>query len=140
MRVLPHYKEDEGAKCSSSISLAQNLDFLSQEDAQIISAYMESCVVIDEWLSNIKDPISGRLEIPSRTWSDGGYVWDSSHIHYVKRYRVRLPDEFVEHVKNRVKMKFDAKILNKAELHAEFEGILGKLVAGDESFYAKYAI
>ena len=101
---------------------------------------MESCVVIDEWLSNIRDPISGRLDIPSKTWCDGQYVWNSSHIHYVKKYRVRLPDEFVEHVKSRVKMKFDAKSLSKAELHAEFEEILSKLAAGDESFYATYEV
>lgn len=135
MKVLPYYIEDEGAKCSSSISLMQSMNVLSEDDSLNISAYMESCVVIDEWLSNIKDPITGRFDVPSKTWSDGEYIWDSSHIHYVRRYRARLPDEFVRHVKNRIEMNFDVKSLNKDTLRSEFENILEKLVSGDESFY-----
>ncbi|WP_284196097.1 hypothetical protein [Chitinimonas prasina] len=138
MKVLPYYKEDEGAKCPSSISLVENLNFLSTEDAQVISAYMESCVVIDEWLSNIKDPISGRLDIPSKTWSDGQFVWDSSHIHYVRKYRVRLPSVFVEHVKNQVSKKFDVNALIKSKLREGFEAALKKTIAGDDSPYAAY--
>jgi hypothetical protein len=138
MKVLPRYKEDEGAKCSSSISLIESLNSLSPQDAKIISMYMESCAVIDEWLSNIKDPISGHLEIPSKTWSDGTYAWDSSHIHYVKNYRVRLPNVFVAHVKKQLEIGFDGAGLNKAALREEFEKILDRLIAGDESLYATY--
>lgn len=138
MKVLPYYKEDEGIKCSSSISLMENLNFLSIEDAQIISAYMESCVVIDEWLSNIKDPISGRLDIPSKTWSDGKFAWDSSHIYYVRKYRARLPNVFVEHVKSQVSKMFDVNTLNKPELREEFEKALKKIIEGDDSPYAVY--
>lgn len=138
MKVLPYYKEDEGAKCPSSISLVENLNYFSPDDAETIAAYMESCVIINEWLSNIKDPVSGRLEIPSKTWSDGQFAWDSSHIHYVKRYRVRLPDAFVEHVNNQLSQKFDTKTLNKAELREKFEQTLSRIIAGDDSPYATY--
>ena len=138
MKVLPRYKEDEGVKCSSSISLMESQNALSPEDAEMISNYMESCVVIDEWLSNIKDPISGRLEIPSKTWSDGWYAWDSSHIHYVKKYRARLPDVFVEHVKRQSMIGSDRSGLSRSELRGEFEKILERLIAGDESVYVAY--
>lgn len=139
MKVLPHFKEDEGAKSPSSISLVENLNYLSPGDARIISAYMESCVIINEWLSNIKDPISGNLEIPSKTWSDGLFVWDSSHIHYVKKYRVRLPGVFVDHVKSQLSKKFSAKALKDSELCAEFDEILRRINAGDDSFYVEYS-
>lgn len=138
MKLLPRFKEDEGIKCSSSISLTENLNFLTPEDAERISAYMESCVVIDEWLSSIKNPINGRLEIPSKTWSDGEYAWDSSHIHYVKNYRARLPNEFFEHVKKRLEIGFEGASLSRVALREEFEGMLDKLLAGDESVYARY--
>ena len=138
MKILPHYKEDEGAKCSGSIQLTQNMGVLSEEDAETISNYMASCAVIDEWLSNIRDPISNRFSIPSKTWSDGVYAWDSSHIHYVKNYRARLPSEFVDHVRRRVEKGFDVRTLNKDVLRAELEQILLKLVNGDESHYAAY--
>jgi hypothetical protein len=58
MKILPRYREDEGAKCVSSISLFDNVEVLSVEDAQTISNSMESCTEIDEWLSNIRDPIA----------------------------------------------------------------------------------
>ena len=138
MKVLPHYIEDNGAKCSGSISLTQNMGVLSKDDAKTFSNYMESCAVIDEWLSNIEDPVSGQFTIPSRTWSDGEYVWDSSHIHYVKNYRVRLPGEFLDHINSRIEERFDVRTLDKTALRAEFEVILDKLNKGDESYYAVY--
>jgi hypothetical protein len=138
VKILPHFKEDDALKCSGSISLRQNMGALSEEDAQEISRYMESCVVIDEWLSNIRDPITDRVTVPSKTWSDGEYVWDSSHIHYVKNYRARVPSEFVDHVKRRMAMGFDVKALDRVALRAEFEPILKRVVKGDESYYASY--
>jgi len=75
MKVLPYFEEDEGAKSFYSINLKNNLEVLSKEEVKVISRYMESCVVIDEWLSNIKDPITGQYSIPSKTWCDGKYIW-----------------------------------------------------------------
>ncbi|MES9906172.1 MAG: hypothetical protein ABW168_26270 [Sedimenticola sp.] len=134
MKLLPYYLEDEGAKFSGAISLAQNSEVLSDDEALLISNYMSSCVVIDEWLSNVKDALTNKLEVPSKTWSDGVYVWDSLHIHYVKKYRARLPLEFVGHVKKQVAAGFDPKMLNIDDLSSEFEEILKK-VQGDESYY-----
>ena len=66
------------------------------------------------------------------------YAWDSTHIHYVKNYRVRLPEDFILHVKKMIEQGFDTNTLNKEELRAEFELILEKIIAGDESFYVTY--
>jgi hypothetical protein len=134
MKLLPYYLEDEGAKFSGAISLAQNTEVLSEDEALLISDYMSSCVVIDEWLSNVKDALTNKLEVPSKTWCDGVYVWDSLHIHYVKKYRARLPLEFVVHVKKQIDAGFDPQKLNKDDLRNKFEEILEK-VQGDESYY-----
>ena len=138
MKVLPRFKEDEGIKCSLSISLADNIQAMTEAEAELLASYMMSCAVIDEWLSNILDPLSKKLVIPSKTWSDGVYVWDSSHIYYVKKYQARLPKEFIDHVTKQLAMKFNPKNLDKGALRSEFETILEKIISGDESFYAKY--
>lgn len=135
MKSLPYYKEEGGAEFSGAISLIQNIDVLTPDEALMIANYMCSCIVIDEWLSNIKDVLSNKLVIPSQTWSDGFYVWDASHIHYVREYHARLPVEFVAHVKRQLECRFDPHILNKEDLKSEFNKILKKLVGGDESIY-----
>lgn len=135
MKVLPYYSEDCGAKFAGAISLNKNIEAISEPDANLISTYINSSIVIDEWLSNTKDIMTNKLTIPTKAWSDGVYVWDSSHSHYVKEYRARLPDAFIAHVKHQISSGFNAQSLNKAHLYAEFEKILKKLAAGDESFY-----
>ena len=39
MKILPYYLEDEGAKCSGSISLVKNMEVLNEQDAKVISGY-----------------------------------------------------------------------------------------------------
>ncbi|WP_267691726.1 hypothetical protein [Massilia antarctica] len=111
---------------------------LSNAEAEALATYMESGTVINEWLSNIKDPITNGLSIPSKTWSDGVYVWDSSHIHYVKKYGARLPADFLAHVRKRLDMGFDTKTLTREALCAEVERMLEQLANGEESCYASY--
>ncbi len=135
MKILPYYIEDSGAKFSGAISLMENVESISEEDALLVANYMNSCIVIDEWLSNTVDLISNKLVIPSKTWSDGFYVWDTSHIHYVKEYRARLPSAFLEHVKKQILLGVDMKKLNKDIICVEFEKMLQKIADGDESVY-----
>lgn len=135
MKILSYYIEDSGAKFSGAISLMKNVESISEEDALLVVNYMNSCIVIDEWLSNTKDLIANKIIIPSKTWSDGAYVWDSSHIHYVKEDRARLPNEFLVHVKKQISSGFDTRILDKYVLFAEFERLLQKIADGDESVY-----
>jgi hypothetical protein len=99
---------------------------------------MNSCVVIDEWLSNVIDPISKKHVIPSKSWSDGSYIWDGSHVYFVKEYRARLPANFINHVKRQLERNFDPKSLNKEELIKEFQCLLQRFSDGDESIFENY--
>lgn len=139
MKLLPFYLEEPAAKFQGAVMLSENVDYFSAEESELLSGYMESCVVIEAWLSNVDDVLTKKFTIPAKTWSDGVYAWDSSHIHYLKNYRARLPDEFVEHVHRQLDAGFDPKNLVKASLHAEYQKTLQKIVGGDTSFYAKYA-
>ncbi|WP_020408549.1 hypothetical protein [Hahella ganghwensis] len=98
MKALPYFKEEKGTKFSGAIILLQNKDALSEEDSVLISDYMQSCIVVDEWLSNIKDVATKKPVIPTKTYSDG--VWDASHIHYVRQYRARLPRQSLHPMSN----------------------------------------
>jgi len=135
MKLLPYYQEQEGAKYSGAVKLSQNREYLNEKDAQLMVEYMSDGVVIDEWLSNVRDVLTNKPVIPSKTYSDGVYVWDASHIHYVKAYRARLPRDFVTHVKKQIASGIAPTWLNKLELSEQFQAILQKLAAGDESYY-----
>lgn len=135
MKLLPYFLEDEGARFSGAISLASNTDVLAEEEAIRIANYMESCLVIDDWLSNVADALTNKLEVPAKMWSDGTYVWDSRHSHYVRRYAARLPEDFVNHVKSQLASGFDPASLNSAELSAKFELLLEKVAEGDETIF-----
>lgn len=135
MKLLPHYLEERALKPKNAISIIENSDFLSPEEAILISKYMRSCLVIDEWLSPNQDPLDSDRWIPESTWSDGVYVWHESHIHYIEQRRVRLPKEFYNHVKARIEHGFDAATLNKSSVTREYKKISDLQVGGDESVY-----
>lgn len=138
MKLLPLFKEETTAGYSRAISLVGNTGYFSAEDAERISGYMESCVVIESWLSNIRDVVSKEYCIPAKTWSDGAFAWDSSHIHYLKIYRARLPDEFVNHVRLQISLGPKAKE-EKEILHSRYQDTIRKLMDGNEDFFAGYA-
>lgn len=135
MKVLPYYLEDPGFNCSGSISLVQNANVLSKKDATLIANYMSSGIVVDAWLSCIPDPLNRHHAFPSETRSDGTYMWDGSHIYYVREYKARLPLDFIAHVTKQIATHFDPKSLDKEFLISEYNAIFEKLVKGDESFY-----
>lgn len=135
MKILPYYKEENRAKFSKAISLRENMEVVNEEDSILMSKYMDSCIVIDEWLSNARDVLTNNFVIPSKSFSDGTYVWDSSHIHYLRQYRARLPKEFISHVKKQIKNGFDPISLNKDMLSVKFEEMLKNMANGDESYY-----
>jgi hypothetical protein len=140
MKLLPFYLEEPAAKYRCAVRLSESIEYFSVEEAALLSGYMESCIVIESWISNVDDVLTKKFMIPAKTWSDGVYAWDSSHIYYLKSYRARLPNEFVEHVRRQIETGFDPKKnLVKAKLHAEYQNTLQKIVDGNDSLYANYA-
>jgi len=135
MKLLPHYKEEKALKPNSAISIIENSNVLSPEDAMSISSYMRSCVIVDEWLSPNPDPLNENKLIAENTWSDGVYVWHESHIYYIEQYRVRLPQNFYSHVNKQLEGGFDPTALDKNDLQEKFEKIADLQVEGNESVY-----
>lgn len=135
MKILPYYREERKAKFSGAISLAENMNVLSVEDAYMISDYMQSCVVVEAWLSNSEDVVSKKPSIPSEYYSDGFYMWDASHIYYARKYHARLPVNFITHVFNQIKSGFDPNLLNEDYLKLEYNEFLEKLDEGGDCLY-----
>jgi hypothetical protein len=135
MKFLPFYLEEDRPKYSGAISLKQNINYLSEEDTELISNYMTSCALIDEWMYIGPDVFSKSNCIPTETWSDGEYFWEASHIFYVAKHRARLPIDFIMHVKKNIKSSFDPAVLDKEKLLLEYIRILEKINSGDESYY-----
>ena len=70
---------------------------LSESLAKEIVAYLESGSTILEFVSPTTDPYNSADQVPNIILTDGLYVWDAIIIHWIKKYRVRLPDEFLTH-------------------------------------------
>lgn len=81
-------------------SIEDNKFKLSESLANEIVAYLESGSTILEFVSPTIDPYNSADQVPNIILTDGIYVWDAIIIHWIKKYRVRLPDEFLTHYEN----------------------------------------
>ena len=100
MKLVPPFKEQLSADYKSDFrNLSDNMNAISDSDVDIIVNYLNSCVMVDEWLSAIPDPINKSVKIPNRSWTDGTYYWDEMLIHFVRHYKARLPRDFIAHIK-----------------------------------------
>jgi len=81
-------------------SIEDNKFKLSESLAYEIVAYLESGSTILEFVSPTIDPYNSADQVPNIILTDGIYVWDAIIIHWIKKYRVRLPDEFLTHYEN----------------------------------------
>lgn len=90
--------------------LSQNLnsihDFawgLSSDIADIIFEYLINGVPVFDVMGVTVDPFDGTIIItggPSLV-SDGEWIWRSDLSYFVKKYRVKFPDEFIAYVLQR---------------------------------------
>lgn len=66
--------------------------------AEII-AYLKRGKIVSACPSIWKDVFTGeKINGEELMLSDGKYAWRSDVVHYVDKYNLSLPDEFVEHV------------------------------------------
>jgi hypothetical protein len=73
-----------------------------QPDEDAILKYLQNGTQVVAVAGLAVDLLSKDGEIigPPHEFSDGVWSWTSDVIHYVKRYHVRVPAEFVEHMRN----------------------------------------
>lgn len=98
LKFLAVYRERfTDTNISSQPSIENYKDLLTNEFVGEILKYLESDDYLQlEFVSHTQDTYSGD-SIPFFIYSDGVYVWDTTLIHWVKKYRIQLPREFLEH-------------------------------------------
>lgn len=73
----------------------------SADEVKTISGYLESGVILYVAPGIDRDIFNNKpLPIPPRILTDGVWAWSTSLIHYVQRYDVALPAEFVQHMRD----------------------------------------
>ncbi len=93
-------------------SIEDNLNALSKEQAEKVAIYLESGHILLSFVSPTIDPFDQKTRLPVVIYTDGVYIWDSIIIHWVKSYRVKLPEEFLAHVsKHQTVPNIDLKAL-----------------------------
>lgn len=78
-------------------SIEDNLYVLSEDTAKQVVAYLESGYLLLTFVSPVLDLYDQKTSLPWEIYTDGVYMWDSIIIHWVKTYRVRLPEAFLHH-------------------------------------------
>ncbi len=73
-------------------------DKVSADEKQIFLNYMNQAKIVWEFLSSIPDPISHKSVIRNSVHSDGVFIWEGLHIHFLEDYDLDLPKEFKEHI------------------------------------------
>jgi hypothetical protein len=95
MQVVGRFKELERSAEGPSIFDAK--ETLDAQTAMIVAAYLESGVSAFDVMESVRDPFDSSVSIPggSSLLSDGDWVWRADLAHFVRAYRVALPDAFV---------------------------------------------
>jgi hypothetical protein len=102
MKLIPPFKEQFSVDYENDFaSISKNMNALSDSDVEFIVSYLSSCTVVEEWLSAVPDPIDRSVKVPNRSWTDGTYYWDEMLIHFIRSYKIKLPKDFVEHIKKK---------------------------------------
>lgn len=96
---LSVYREAYSSKIISQASIEDYKYLLPEELALEVLEYLtHPNYLYLQFLSNTEDSYTGE-SIPSILCSDGLYSWDGSIIHWIEKYRIQLPQEFLDYVK-----------------------------------------
>jgi hypothetical protein len=81
-------------------SLVDALSESPQENEDKIVAYLRSGICLGArgcYVADVLDPTS-RLPFVAHSYTDGTYFWRLDIAHYVEKYHLRLPPEFIRHM------------------------------------------
>lgn len=102
LKQLILYKErDYGNGNTDTESVGDNIFASDPELSKRVFEYMNNANVLIEFISPTPDPFNPEDLVRNVIYSDGDYVWDGIIMHWIEKYRVRLPNEFLEHVELR---------------------------------------
>jgi hypothetical protein len=95
------YSELRGGKPHEPSLRAAVQPVAGADDARVIE-YLnagETLVATAGVVSDVLDPKFGIIG-PPHILTDGTYAWPATFAHYIERHHVRVPDEFVSHMRD----------------------------------------
>jgi hypothetical protein len=102
LKHLILYRErDYGNATADAESVGDNLFATDPQISQRVLDYMKNGRVLIEFVSPTADPFNPGHLVRSTIYSDGTYVWDGIVLHWIEKYKVRLPDDFIKHAELR---------------------------------------
>lgn len=81
-------------------SIESNKNFLSEDLTIEVLNYLKSGLELVIFVSPWSDPYDKNVSYPYGIYTDGSYIWDSTIIYWVEKYQIRLPEDFINHIKN----------------------------------------
>lgn len=79
-------------------SVKDSFESVSYAEKEKIAEYLENGHVNAITMGLFEDVVTGKPAAPEKYFTDGKYLWDSSIPYYVRKYNLRLPREFEQHV------------------------------------------
>jgi len=79
-------------------SAREHFHKLTEKEASAAYEYMDNAITIFSFVSPEKDPFGSDDNVGIAILTDGEFVWDALLAFCVKKYRVELPQEFLDHV------------------------------------------
>ena len=102
---------------ASKPSIENNLNILNDEQRDRVLEYLDSGHLLLSFVSPTTDPYDQKTSLPLEIYTDGIYVWDTIIMHWVRCYKVRLPDDFLNHILS------SEVFLDNSNKSAEFGGV-----------------
>jgi hypothetical protein len=95
-RELPH-GDEAGVKLSDLVS-----ESVQPHEDEVI-AYLQSGIIFITCFGFVGDVLNpdSDFEVAPHLLTDGSWLWYNDLYYYVKNYHVRLPSEFVNHMKSK---------------------------------------
>lgn len=81
-------------------SIESNKNFLSEDLTIEVLNYLKSGLELVIFVSPWNDTYDKNVSYPYGIYTDGSYIWDSTIIYWVEKYQIRLPEDFINHIKN----------------------------------------
>jgi hypothetical protein len=102
MKMVGFYEELDPSSNFSQGSIHDARSSTVQSDDDRLAAYLDQGHPIVDFTETTHDVINGRLEIVggSSLRSDNIWTWRADLSHYVRKYHLKLPIEFVDHVRS----------------------------------------
>lgn len=113
MNAVGVFKEFSPHSGPTVPSIHEFVGQLSVDTSALVSSYLKRGVPLNVVMEATQDPLDKDVYIsggPSLL-SDGVWVWRYDLAHYVNKYRVGLPEVFVDHVRKQYDANFDQAMI-----------------------------